>query len=150
MSPDATSTTRQSTADHRLVGTADPAVGHAFLRAYAARDWDSLRALFHADVTWDLPGRGPISGRAAGVEAVIDRVRRIVDGGTRTQLLHVLTGSSGVALLLHNTGRKADGRLLDEHLITLLRTREDQIAAVETYLSDIEMMQAFFAEPPTT
>jgi len=129
-----------------LEGAADPAIGRAFLTAYASHNWDALRALMHQDITWDLPGVGPISGRAHGVDAVIARVRKIVDGGTQTELLHVLTGRSGIALSLHNTGRRPDGRILDEYLTTLLRVQSGTIAAIETYLSDVDMMQTYFKD----
>ena len=68
-----------------LEGAADPTIGSAFLAAYAAHDWDALRKLMHENVVWDLPGVGPIAGRAEGVDAVIDRVRKIVAGGTKTE-----------------------------------------------------------------
>ena len=129
-----------------LEGAADPAIGRAFLAAYASHNWDALRTLVRADVTWDLPGVGPISGRADGVDAVIARVRKIVDGGTKTEFLHLLTGTSGIALSLHNTGHRSDGRVLDEYLMTLLRVEDGAITAIETYLSDVAMMQTYFEE----
>lgn len=71
-------------------------------------------------------------------------MRRIVASGTRTTLLHLLTGSSGIALSLHNTGERPDGRVLDEYLMTLLRVEGPAITAIETYLSDVKMMQTYF------
>ena len=99
------------------------------------------------DVTWELPGAGRISGRIIGKDAVVHRVRLIVGGGTKTELLHTLIGQAGIALILHNTGTRADGVLLDEFLTTLLRVDETgTIVAIETYLSDVHMMETFFQD----
>lgn len=136
--------------DVSLEGAADPRIGRAFLAAYASHNWDALRALLHEDVTWDLPGVGPISGRANGIDAVIARVRKIVDGGTQTELLHLLVGRSGIALSLHNTGKRPDGRVLDEYLTTLLRVEGGTIAGIETYLSDVDMMEVYFRDRNAT
>ncbi|MEJ1975899.1 MAG: hypothetical protein WDN49_07115 [Acetobacteraceae bacterium] len=47
------------------------------------------------------------------------------------------------ALSLHNTASR-EGRILDEHLATVCYLRDGKIAAIETYLSDVEAMNAFF------
>ena len=127
-----------------IPNTADTGVAQRFLTAYGAHDWDALRALLWEDATWTLPGDAVISGTAAGPEAIVARVRHIVAGGVTTELLHVVTGQDGVALLLRNTAEAADGRRLDEHLATLLRVRDGRIAGIETYLSDVPGMVAFF------
>ena len=127
---------------------ADTSVGTRFLGAYAAHDWDGLRDLMDENVTWELPGTAAISGRVQGVEAAIVRVQQIIAGGTNTELLNVLTGQSAVALSLHNTAEKDDGRVLDEYLTTLLRIRDGKIWAIETYVSDVPMVERFFGSAP--
>lgn len=62
----------------------------------------------------------------------------------RTELLHVLSGRHGVALSLRNTAVAPDGRILDEHLATVLTIRDGKIAAIDSYLSDVGGMNAFF------
>ncbi len=125
--------------------TADASLAQRFLKAYGSGDWDALRALFTADIEWTMPGTARISGTAAGVEAVIARVEQIVASGIHTELLHVLVGQDGVALSLRNTARADDGRELDEHLATLLRIRDGRVYKIESYLSDVDGMGAFFA-----
>ncbi|MDN7451277.1 hypothetical protein QZM03_28475, partial [Burkholderia multivorans] len=44
----------------------------------------------------------------------------------------------------HNTARRND-LVLDEHLATVCTLRDGKIAAIETYLSDLPGMNAFFA-----
>jgi uncharacterized protein len=51
---------------------------------------------------------------------------------------------SGVALLLHNTGNQ-NGRILDEYLTTVRTLRDGKIARLDTYISDIEMVNTYFA-----
>ena len=123
--------------------TADATVADRFLSAYGAHDWAALGELMSTDVTWTLPGTARISGTARGVDAVVDRVRQIVDSGVRTELLNVLLGQDGVTLSLRNTA-SANGRELDEHLATVLRLRDGVVVQIETYLSDVPGMVAFF------
>ncbi|RLL68988.1 nuclear transport factor 2 family protein [Streptomyces sp. Z26] len=123
---------------------AHAALAHAFLHAFKERDWDALRALFAEDVTWTMPGAGSISGTARGADAAVRRAREIAGGGVRTELLHVLVGADGVALSLRNTAEAADGRVLDEHLATVLGMRDGRVVRVDSYLSDVDGMSAFF------
>ncbi|MFJ9411561.1 nuclear transport factor 2 family protein [Streptomyces sp. NPDC101393] len=122
----------------------DAKVAEQFLAAYSAHDWQALRALFAEDIAWTMPGAGTISGTVHGIAAALDRVQEIVGRGLRTQLLHLLVGRHGVALSLRNTAVAPDGRTLDEHLATVLTIREGKIAAIDSYLSDVDGMSAFF------
>ena len=60
---------------------------------------------------------GRHSGIAKGVEGFLKRARTIVDYGTNAEIQHVVLGLEGVALLLHNTGKR-NGRVLNEYLTT--------------------------------
>ncbi|MEV5945890.1 nuclear transport factor 2 family protein [Streptomyces sp. NPDC051993] len=125
--------------------SADATVAERFLAAFGARDWDALRALLAPDITWSMPGGGTISGTIHGSDAAIARVQEIAGRGLHTELLHVLVGQHGVALSLRNTAQAPDGRSLDEHLATVLTIREGRIAAIDSYLSDVAQMSAFFS-----
>jgi hypothetical protein len=48
-----------------------------------------------------------------------------------------------VALLLHDTAQR-DGKILDEHVITICHLRGGKIFRLETLLSDVPMLNAFF------
>ncbi|MEX2981019.1 nuclear transport factor 2 family protein [Streptomyces sp. C36] len=122
----------------------DVRIAERFLTAYRSHDWEALRALFTADIAWSMPGTGTISGTVHGADAAIDRVREIVGRGLRTELLHVLSGQYGVTLSLRNTAVTPDGRTLDEHLATVLTIRDGKITAIDSYLSDVGGMNAFF------
>ncbi|MFE9403362.1 nuclear transport factor 2 family protein [Streptomyces sp. NPDC006530] len=123
---------------------ADVTVAERFLGAFGSQDWESLRTVLAPDLAWSMPGTGTISGTIHGVDAAIDRLRTIAARGLNTELLHVLTGAYGVTLSLHNTARDADGRTLDEHLATVLTIREGRVAAIDSYVSDVDGMSGFF------
>ncbi|MER6569823.1 nuclear transport factor 2 family protein [Streptomyces sp. NPDC001093] len=122
-------------------------VAERFLAAFQARDWERLRGLLADDVTWTMPGSGSISGTIRGKEAVVGRARHIAGQGLHTELLHVLVGAHGAALSLRNTATAPDGRRLDEHLATVLTTQHGRITAIDSYLSDVDGMSAFFTAP---
>ncbi|ATL65574.1 nuclear transport factor 2 family protein [Nocardia terpenica] len=119
------------------------AIGKQFHAALSTRDWDALRALLHDDATWTLPGDNTVSGVAVGADAVIERARTIAGYGLNFELLHVLVSRENVALSLHNTARRDDA-VLDEYLSSVCRLRDGRIAAIETFLSDVPGMNAFF------
>ncbi|WNG24860.1 nuclear transport factor 2 family protein [Cystobacter fuscus] len=122
------------------------ALARRFHTALISRDWEGLRALLCDDVAWVLPGDNAISGRIEGAEAVVAHVRKIASYGVKFELEHLLVSRTDVALSLHNTAER-DGVRLDEHLATVCRVRDGKIASIETFLSDVEGMNAFFVEP---
>lgn len=115
-----------------------------FHGALVAKDWEGMRELVHDEATWTLPGDNAISGRAQGVDAVIERAMLIASYGLAFKLEHILLSRDNMALSLHNTAER-DGIRLDEHLATVCRLREGRIAEVETFLSDVPGMNRFFA-----
>jgi uncharacterized protein len=60
------------------------------------------------------------------------------------EIIGTVHGLHGVAMLLHNTGNDG-GRPLDERLAAVFTFRDDRIARLDTFLSDVPMMERFFA-----
>ncbi|MCK7622833.1 nuclear transport factor 2 family protein [Streptomyces sp. RS10V-4] len=118
-------------------------LGKRFHGCLAAGDWDGIRSLLTDDATWTLPGDNAVSGTASGADAVVERARKIASYGLRFELLHILVSRENMALSLHNTARRGEVRL-DEYLSTVCRLRDGRIASIETYLSDVAGMDAFF------
>ncbi|MFG2266560.1 nuclear transport factor 2 family protein [Streptomyces sp. NPDC048720] len=118
-------------------------LGKRFHTALAAADGDALRALVHDDATGTLPGDNTISGTAQGGDAVIERARQIAGYGLNFELQHILVSRENMALSLHNTAHRGDA-VLDEYLATVCFIRENKVAHIETYLSDVRAMDAFF------
>jgi uncharacterized protein len=118
-------------------------IAEDWIRLARTRDPALLEALLADDVVWTLPGRSKMSGEAHGRQAVAARLARFADSGGKIDFRHVLHGWDDVAVLLHNTARH-EGRILDEHLITLLRVRDGKICRAETLVSDVPGLDAFF------
>ncbi len=118
-------------------------LGKTFHACLASGDWDGIRSLLTDDATWTLPGDNTISGTVEGADAVVERAKKIASYGLRFELLHILVSRENMALSLHNTARRGDVRL-DEYLSTVCRLRDGRIASIETYLSDVPGMNAFF------
>jgi uncharacterized protein len=118
-------------------------IARSFLAAISTCDWNAMRALLTEDAHWTLPGENTISGTANGADAVVERARKITSYGLNFKLQNVLVGSDSVALSLHNTARQGD-RVLDEYLASVCQFKDSKIAAIETFLSDIDGMNAFF------
>ena len=118
-------------------------IARRFHAGLVTRDWSAIRALLTDDAHWTLPGNNTISGTANGADAVVDRARKIASYGLNFELLHILVSQDNVALSLRNTARQGD-RVLDEYLATVCRLKDGKIAAIETFLSDVDGMNAFF------
>ena len=119
------------------------AIAQKFIAGLRNRNEDLLRSIMTDDLVWTLPGTSLISGAAGGVDAVIKRAQTIVDYGVNFNLKHILIGYSGAALSLHNTASRGN-LVFDEHLVTVLSVTEGKISAINTYLSDVEMLNNFF------
>lgn len=114
-----------------------------FLSSLKNKDWNLLRTLLTVDCTWTLPGSSIISGEAIGIDAVVTRAQLIVSFGVSLQLNHVLYGMNGFALSVHNQAIRG-GVKLDEYLATVCVLRDGKIVAINTYLSDVPGVNAFF------
>jgi len=118
-------------------------IAEGWIQLARSRDPALLTELLTEDVVWTLPGRSTMSGEVRGRDGVARRLAIVAGSGLDIDLRHVLYGLDDVAVLLHNTGER-DGRVLDEHLITLLRLRDGKICRAETLVSDVAMLNAFF------
>jgi uncharacterized protein len=118
-----------------------------FHRSLTTRDWDLLRTIMADDVTWTLPGDNRISGTADGIDAVIARAELIAAYGPSFELKNILFSRDNMALSIRNQATRGD-LVLDEYLATVCTIADDRITRIETYLSDVPGMNAFFADLP--
>jgi ketosteroid isomerase-like protein len=119
------------------------AVAEEFRSAQLAGDRTRLRDILHEDITWVLAGDNTVSGEVHGVTAVFARFDSLARYQVRISIDQITVGRDGVALILHNTGEH-EGRVLDEHLVSVVAVRDRKIIRIDTYLSDLEMMNAYF------
>lgn len=119
------------------------ALAEKFLTGLRTKDWELLRSIMISDIVWSLPGSSRISGDACGVEAVLDRSKIITSYKLDFILKHVLHGQFGFALSLNNKAKRGN-LVLDEHLVTVCSLQDGRISRIDTYLSDVDMANAFF------
>nr|WP_314144981.1 hypothetical protein [uncultured Rhodococcus sp.] len=130
-------------APRHSIDTAPYRLAETFHRSLTTKDWPLLRSIMTAEVTWSLPGENAISGHAEGIYAVIDRADLIASYGVTFTLEHILLSRTNFALALHNTATRSDA-VLDEYLSTVCSVDDGRITRIETFLSDVEGMNAFF------
>ena len=114
-----------------------------FLCVLGVPDEGVVKSVAVDDVLWTFPGTSRISGEARGASGVIARGKIIAAHDVQVEIIRPVYGYNGVAVMLHNTGAK-DGRVLDEHLAAVFAFRGDKIERLDTFLSDVPMVQAFF------
>jgi ketosteroid isomerase-like protein len=115
----------------------------SFIEALRSQDEKAFKKIMHDDVVWTLPGSSRVSGVANGIAGILNRARAIVERAVTLEVMHVILGYDGVALQLHNTG-KWNGKVLDEYLTTVCTIRNQKIARLDTYISDIPMVDMYF------
>jgi ketosteroid isomerase-like protein len=118
-------------------------VAQNFIRGLGSRDANLLRSIMTEDVVWSLPGESPMYGEARGVEAILERANTLHGFNVKIEIEHVVYGLQDVALHLHNTGRCA-GKVLDEHLTTVIHLAGGKIRRLDTFISDIPMLNEYF------
>ena len=113
-----------------------------FLTALQSRNATQLRSVLTDDAVWSLPGTSAVAGEAKGADAVVAKGQFLGSHGVAFALLHVLYGWTDVAIVLHNTGRHGDS-ILDEYLTSVLSLRGEKIQRIDTYISDVPMLNRF-------
>ena len=118
-------------------------IAEKFIAGLSNRDANVLKSIMTDDVVWSLPGTSLMSGEAHGVDAILKRSETLHRYEVKIEVEHVVFGYQDVALHLHNTGKRGD-KILDEHLTTVCSLRGNQIGRLDTFISDVEMLNAFF------
>ncbi len=110
-------------------------IAQSFIHGLGNRDGTLLRSIMTEDVVWSLPGESPMSGEARGVEAILKRASTLHGFNVKIEIEHVVYGLRDMALHLHNTGNCA-GKVLDEHLTTVIHLDGNKIHRLDTFISE--------------
>jgi ketosteroid isomerase-like protein len=114
-----------------------------FLSVLSTPDESTVRSVVADEMVWSFPGSSVISGESHGVAGVMARAKVIAAHKVHVEIGRAVYGYNGVAIFLHNTSSE-NGRVLDEHLAAVFTFRGDKIERLDTYLSDVPMVEAFF------
>jgi hypothetical protein len=120
-------------------------VAESFVTAIRNGDKSLLASVATEDIVWTVPGTSLMSGQAFGVEGILARAEVIKRFGVKTKLEHIVYGYEDVAIRLHNTGERT-GLILDEYLATVLRLRDGRIYRIDSFVSDVGMVNSFFVD----
>jgi len=118
-------------------------IAETMLTALKTQNWEMFRSIIDTDISWTLPGVSIISGEVKGADAIIYRAKQIVSHGVSMELKNILYGQYNFALSIHNQATKGD-IILDEYLDTVCTMRNEKIVKIETFVSDVEGVNAFF------
>ena len=119
-------------------------IAENYIKALTNRDAALLTSITTEDIVWSLPGTSLImSGEAKGVDAILKRSETLNRFGVSIKIEHVVYGLDDVALQHRNTG-KHDGKVLDEHITTVCHLRGRKIHRLDTFLSDVNMVNEYF------
>ena len=86
-----------------------------------------------------------MSGQEHGVYEILKRANTLHGFNVNIEVEHVVFGLHDVALHLHNTGRYS-GKVLDEHLTTVIHLDEGKIRRLDTFISDVPMLNSYFVK----
>jgi hypothetical protein len=82
----------------------------------------------------------------SGPEAVLARTRAIAGANLTVEPQHLHVGHRSIVATIHNTAARPVE--LDEWLALVFTTRAGRIASIETHLSDVPMLERFYAALP--
>ncbi len=123
-------------------------IAKKFLAAMRGRDEELMRSILADEVVWSFPGTSIVSGEAKGPEAVVQRARTIGEYGMQFELKNLLVGRDGAAVSLHNTARQGEA-VFDMDVVTVLSIREGRVWAMDTYFSNVDMLNSYFVKRST-
>lgn len=111
----------------------------------AMRNGDVDAAASHVsdDFVWHIPGTSAISGDAAGLSGLAQKLQRLAGAGLQPQVLSMLEGESHVASLQRNVA-ETDGHRLDQEIVNLFTVTDGKISRLDTFFSDQPAAESFW------
>ncbi len=116
--------------------------------AYARGDLTAqLADLMSPDVVWHIPGRGPLAGNHAGLDAVaahFARTARLSGGTHRVEIQDMLANDDHV-VVLHSARAERGDKKLDLNVVHLFRVRDGKVTEAWTVQHDLYAWDDFWS-----
>jgi ketosteroid isomerase-like protein len=117
--------------------------------AAAAGDLAAFAAGFHPDATWNHRNPDRLGGVKQGIDGIVAFLAdsMTLTGGTLgiAPERFLPDGDGHVAVLTRITGRRPDGRHLDDPQVLVFRLEEGLVRAVDQFVGDPDAVTAFWA-----
>ncbi len=116
--------------------------------AFARGDMAALAGLFAPEAVWTHRNGGRFAGPKGGFEAIAAFFGESVElsaGTLRVEPTAFLGEGEHVAVLVHMTGTRPDGRTLDDRQVHVFHLRDGKTVAVDQYVGDPAAVEAFWA-----
>jgi ketosteroid isomerase-like protein len=115
--------------------------------AFGRGDMEALERLFLPDCAWTHRNAGRLGGTKHGFAAVLaffaDSVQASA-GTLRVEPRSTLGRDSTVAVFVHMSGTRPDGRVLDDDQVHVFHLDGDRTARVDQYIGDPAGVEAFW------
>ena len=129
--------------------TADIDAVRAGFETLARGDLAAFTDGFHPDATWNHRNEDRFAGIHAGSDKIAEFILESVhlSGGTLRPAPTALMadGSGRVAVLVHLTAARPDGRTLDDQQILLFTVEDGRVRAVDQFVGQPDVVRAFWA-----
>ena len=115
--------------------------------AFGRGDMAGVAELFAPDAVWTHRNGGRFAGPKHGFDTIAAFFGESVElsaGTLRVEPTDLLGDGDEVAVLVHMTGTRPDGRVLDDRQVHLFHLRDGKTATVDQYVGDPAAVEAFW------
>jgi uncharacterized protein len=119
----------------------------AYMTAFLSGDIEAAQRFLAEDVTLNVPGRNPLSGRYEGSEATCDFLRKMGEttrGSLEFDIVDVLANEQHVVVLFSPSARRP-GKEWDSRAVTVYRLRDGAIDVITVFQQDLYAFDAFMS-----
>jgi len=116
--------------------------------AFGRGDMEALGRMFLPDCTWTHRNAGRLGGTKHGFAAILAFFGESVElsaGSLRVEPESTVGRAGTVAVFVHMSGSRPDGRALDDHQVHVFRLDGDRVTSVDQYIGDPAAVEAFWA-----
>jgi ketosteroid isomerase-like protein len=116
--------------------------------AFGRGDMEALERMFLPDATWTHRNAGRLGGTKHGFGAILAFFGESVElsaGSLRVEPRGTAGRGGTVAVFVHMSATRPDGRVLDDEQVHVFRLDGDRVTSVDQYIGDPAAVEAFWA-----